>query len=524
MKKTAILLWVILLFSCCESPVSEFSEQESKKEFSEPLLNDLLLQDTIKTISLSDAQKVALLCDPLCDMKVNTTRSNVTVQIRNAFSICDSLNSPIMHIINYQKGFVIVSAKKNLLPILAYSEDGYIDEKNFTLPVSWIKLVKDSQSKTKLAMKSPEWTQFEKKHILSNKKTSTRSFSIGDWRDETINDIDVGRIGQDTRLQDAIAPGTNMSDYYLDGKEIITLEEAIERGYQIENLIDIQNYLFEKNHSMMFEDLNMPLVYVRNYSTLTKQMGPVLQTRWHQNFPYNRYCPKFNSNDPYHNPAGCIPVAIAQVMNYFKYPSDYVNWNKIETEESGLETYRTEAPQLIRKIGSSIDMTYKYNEAYPAIFTNFIRGKWGNKGSNMIVDFFKGRGYNVQRSEQHCFFNYSDFPVYMQGTAEGTDFLGLITLPSLDGHAFVCDGEKSYHYCSTYQVYMAQGGDKYPAKNPFVKIVDGYIGASTRSHIHVELGWLSSSSRAWIYTARVLGNYPLQYLEDYFSSIIVKKK
>lgn len=112
----------------------------------------------------------------------------------------------------------------------------------------------------------------------------------------------------------------------------------------------------------------------------------------------------------------------------------------------------------------------------------------------------------------------------MQGTAEGTDFLGLIQLPSLDGHAFVCDGEKNYHYCSTYQVFMARGGDKYPANNPFVKIVDGYVGASTTSHIHVELGWPSSSSRAWVYTARVLGNYPLQYLEDYFSSIYCEKE
>lgn len=513
-----------LLFSCCELPVSEVLEQAVEEDSSESLLSDLLLPDMAKTVDLSDAKKVALLYDPFCNIKVNTTRTNGASQIKNAFSICDSLNSPIIHVVNYQKGFVIISAKKNLLPILAYSDDGYIDEKNIILPVSWIKLIKDCQNQTKLGIKSPEWTKFEKKRVHDNQSVSTRSFSVEYWRDETINDIDVGRIGHDTRLQDAIAPGTNVSDYYLDGKEVITLEEAIERGYQIENLIDVQNYIFEKNHSAIFEDLNMPLVYVRNYSTQTKQMGPVLKTRWHQDFPYNRYCPKFDSNDPYHNPAGCIPVAIAQVMNHFKYPSDYVDWNKIEAEESGLEMNKTEAPQLIKRIGSSINMTYKYDKAYPAIFVNFIKGKWGNKGSNMIVDFFKGRGYDVKRSEQHCFFNYSDFPVYMQGTAEGTDFLGLITLPSSDGHAFVCDGEKSYHYCSTYQVYMAKGGDKYPTNNPFVKIVDGYVGATTTSHIHVELGWRSSSSRAWIYTARVLGNYPLQYLEDYFSSIIVKKK
>lgn len=522
MKKNTSLFLVIFLMFSCESPIQDYLEQEDKKVQTTSEVDNLLLSDTIKTISLSDAEKVAILYD--YNKGGVSTRTNKDVQIRNAFSICDSINSPIMYVVNYEKGFVIISAKKNLLPILAYSEEGYIDEKNIDLPVSWIRLIKDSQDRNKLAVKSAEWVPYEKSHLFSGKVASTRSFSIEDWQYETINDIDVGRIGQENRLKDAVAPGTNVSEYYLDSKEVITLEEAVERGYQIDNLIDIQNYLFEKSHSVIFEDLYMPFVYVRNYSTQTKQMGPVLQTRWHQQFPYNRYCPEFDANDPYHNPAGCIPVAIAQVMNYFKYPSDYVDWGKIESEERGLEMNKTEAPQLIKKIGSSIKMTYKYDKAYPAIFINFIKGKWGNKGSNMIVDFFKGRGYDVQRSEKYCFFSYNDFPVYMQGTAEGTDFLGLIQLPSLDGHAFVCDGEKNYHYCSTYQVFMARGGDKYPANNPFVKIVDGYVGASTTSHIHVELGWPSSSSRAWVYTARVLGNYPLQYLEDYFSSIIVKKK
>ena len=170
-------------------------------------------------------------------------------------------------------------------------------------------------------------------------------------------------------------------------------------------------------------------------------------------------------------------------------------------------------------------MKYKYDMAYPKIFINFIKGKWGNEGSNMIVDFFKGRGYDVTRSKHYCFFSYSDFPIYMQGTAEGTDFLGLITLPSLDGHAFVCDGEQNYKYCSTYQLYMAQGGsNKYPDVNPFVKIYEACTAVTTRSKIHVELGWRSSSSRAWIYAGRVIDKYPLPYLEDYFSSIIVKPK
>lgn len=41
-------------------------------------------------------------------------------------------------------------------------------------------------------------------------------------------------------------------------------------------------------------------------------VGPLLTTTWDQYYPYNKFCPS--------GPAGCLPVAIAQVMNYWKWP------------------------------------------------------------------------------------------------------------------------------------------------------------------------------------------------------------
>lgn len=46
-------------------------------------------------------------------------------------------------------------------------------------------------------------------------------------------------------------------------------------------------------------------------------VGPLLTTLWSQNAPYNIQCP---SNENGHCYTGCVPTAVAQVMNYWKWP------------------------------------------------------------------------------------------------------------------------------------------------------------------------------------------------------------
>lgn len=42
--------------------------------------------------------------------------------------------------------------------------------------------------------------------------------------------------------------------------------------------------------------------------------------QWHQSYPYNKYCPFVNGSNVY---AGCVTIAIAQLMACYKYPSAY---------------------------------------------------------------------------------------------------------------------------------------------------------------------------------------------------------
>lgn len=62
----------------------------------------------------------------------------------------------------------------------------------------------------------------------------------------------------------------------------------------------------------------------------TIMVGPLLTTTWDQWSPYNMLCPGSC-------PAGCYPVAIAQVMNYWKWPKE--SMGKVSTEDGGREDF-----------------------------------------------------------------------------------------------------------------------------------------------------------------------------------------
>lgn len=57
------------------------------------------------------------------------------------------------------------------------------------------------------------------------------------------------------------------------------------------------------------------------------EFGPLVQTRWHQRCGFNNLLPVINCASACNRPvAGCVPIAIAQVMRYHNHPSQY-NWN-----------------------------------------------------------------------------------------------------------------------------------------------------------------------------------------------------
>lgn len=54
------------------------------------------------------------------------------------------------------------------------------------------------------------------------------------------------------------------------------------------------------------------------------EIAPLLTSKWGQHEPYNEQCPHYYTNDgtPYLCNAGCVAVAMAQVMYYYRYPAE----------------------------------------------------------------------------------------------------------------------------------------------------------------------------------------------------------
>ncbi len=191
-------------------------------------------------------------------------------------------------------------------------------------------------------------------------------------------------------------------------------------------------------------------------STTTATYGPLLTTEWGQRYSndgedcnaYNYYITSTSSNcgcTSQRCPAGCVAVAMAQILKYWRYPSyrllpNFYDWcNMVDKLNIGRPNYdreRNAIALLIKDCGASVDMKYcsdeecsssaKSPDARDAFINNFSmhynadyqRRAWHN--DNTWIGRIKN---NINNG----------WPVYYRG----------------EGHAFVCDGYKddnTFHF------------------------------------------------------------------------------
>ncbi len=165
---------------------------------------------------------------------------------------------------------------------------------------------------------------------------------------------------------------------------------------------------------------------------------PLLSTQWWQRGGFNDLAPDYGCDVDADGQtlAGCVAVAMAQVMRYYEFPSNY-NWddmpNLIGTNETA---------QLMRDIGDAVDMNWGCSSSgaeptaiVPALKEDFgySMANYSNYNRNTVV-------YELNRNR----------PVILGGYGTG-------------GHAWVCDGYVSSTYCNgtSYLVFHMNWGWKY---------------------------------------------------------------
>ena len=177
----------------------------------------------------------------------------------------------------------------------------------------------------------------------------------------------------------------------------------------------------------------------------------LVETRWNQSYPYNKFCPRENGARTY---AGCVATAMSQVMNYWKYPTHgyghhSYTYGQFGTLSADFASSVYEFDKMLNSIGESspdeeidpiaffmyhcgisVDMMYgadgsgAYSEDVPEAVLKYFG--YTNRCRIVYRDSYSLKEFQNILKDQFDL----GWPCYYSGTDTGGN----------GGHAFVCDG------------------------------------------------------------------------------------
>lgn len=148
-----------------------------------------------------------------------------------------------------------------------------------------------------------------------------------------------------------------------------------------EGLLEMMNE-YDGQYTAMYNDLTS--LSAPKQTTQYPIVEPLITSKWNQNAPYNNECPK-NIKSYYGSNCvtGCVATAMAQIMNYWKYPecgngsntytsstqqiyqsmdfsTVHIDWNNILDvyNDDASDAQRSEVAKLNHAVGVSVSMDY----------------------------------------------------------------------------------------------------------------------------------------------------------------------
>lgn len=179
----------------------------------------------------------------------------------------------------------------------------------------------------------------------------------------------------------------------------------------------------------------------QNYEVLKNSMVPQC---WRQCMPYNRFV---RYKKPCGTvPAGCVAVAVGQLMAYWGHPSivdgHSMNWSQVNSHYSyspsdSLLTGAVDIAYLLQRIGEGINMDYQCGASYAYLQDgkNWLLSHGYQGGSQ------SGFNYNLVRTSLN-----NDRPVLISGVSYNTNEGNV-------GHAWIIDGYREFNQGSTLTIY-----------------------------------------------------------------------
>lgn len=199
-------------------------------------------------------------------------------------------------------------------------------------------------------------------------------------------------------------------------------------------------------------------------------VAPMLKTHWDQGAPYNNQCPIYQTQRTY---TGCVATAMAQVMNYWKYP------------EKGSGSVSYDASSIQKRL--TLDFT-KQSFDWENMADTYLPGQYTSEQANAVSYLMKACGYAVKM----------DYGIDSSGALAMLIRNGLVKYFQYDGNAryelrmyYSSDDWEKMIYDNIKNVGpVLYGGDSMlGGGHSFV--CDGYDG---QGYFHFNWGWAGMSN------------------------------
>lgn len=305
-KKLSVLLFAVLgcmLFSCTEesmlAPEPDFFEEEVQEEITDA-----------RVVNHNEIVRVLKNFQPTQKLTKSVSRGLEPEVVYNADG------DPSMYVFNFpQGGFIVISAVKDLYPVLAYNTEGFFDI-NAGIPGfdGWMKDV-NTLTENPTAI-NPDSIQSCRKMWQIYEKASELQIPAGrDWKPGMIDEAEYQILQR--IFADSVSSwnARNITVHYLDD---------IKKNYP-----DKYEYYNDLAHSSIWPEYEPVYqqfsVVVERNKLYTDYSRFLIETRWNQTGGFNQTFGPRGTNlvNAY---AGCGPVAAGQIMYYHKWPTKY-NWS-----------------------------------------------------------------------------------------------------------------------------------------------------------------------------------------------------
>lgn len=465
MRKLLFFGAAVLLGAC----TADYDADSIVLETDDPQVAYVTVPDTTRSVTATNIEQIAQRFPT-----GSVTRAEERT-IDEVLTISADDGTPLYYIVNYadDRGYTIISATKDYMPVLAYGDRGRFDPDGA------------AQSGVSVWMAEQEAIITSMDELPDSVKMRFQAM----WTPYCTHREALPRP-QQTRLTDD--ENAKLTAVY--NMTVASIHQWESEGWTVYRYDEFKQ---EYSQHMSFTQLDQLVHQYANYKPLYggqehvsfvlekthvehSEVAPLTKTTWGQGLNYNYYIPGRGY-------VGCTAVASGQIMRYHEYPTSF-DWANMYNDVPTLTT-----AQFLYELGTRIGIPYDDNKSGADI--------------DQVLAAFKSYGYKqaVKRTHDADVARQQltqGLPVYMRGTSTTLTETG-----ELVGHAWVCDGYEWGRSHSEIRLMVLEDCPEVVTPSQYYEIqLMGYTNLRPSEWAHYNMNWGSYGNRNGYYWDNSLTN------------------